>query len=232
VRAVLPIAVAIAAGGCNLVFESTLSESTPCKGQPDIVLCLDFEDEIDDGQADDRSPTRANATLGPAITTVERTATNQAILLAELESAVTVPANPALDIVGTLTFEVTVRLDANLMADATILDHPPAYAIKIDPTDGRVLCLIDGGSERVESNAPLGAGFHRITCRKALANLTMFVDGIQQQQTAGARLLVPTNRPTFIGNDAAGETPFVGAVDTVRIWKKALDGPVINGNSE
>jgi hypothetical protein len=217
----LSLSIALAAGGCSIVFEAIPENRSPCAGQEGLVLCLDFEDPLDDGLATDRSPSAADAAVGPNATTVERGLDNHAVHL-DAGDPIEVPVSPALDGLTAFTFELTVKLDVmvNAMFVPTLLEHSGSWAIAIIG-DGHAVCVLPdngviGSDERLDDGA-----LHRITCVKS-DRLSMFVDGNAQNASTMATLVAPTARPTLIGNNSASTGPLVGVVDSVRIWSRPL----------
>ncbi|MCW5806607.1 MAG: LamG domain-containing protein [Deltaproteobacteria bacterium] len=225
------LTLAVAAPGCGLLFDAT---ETPiprlCDGEgEDLVLCLDFEDPIDDRIAVDSSRTGASAELGAMVTQVVRAERNLAIRVGAGDSAVDVPEHPALAFAGPFTIELTVSIEGGLLP--VLVDHRPTYQLDTI-AGGAVRCSSGVGLDNsVVTNGPIPPGFHRITCVRD-DKLRLYVDGLQQNQIVDAAPPMPVLGPTFFGSNRNHMAQLTGTIDSVRFWNRALTTPEIVARTE
>ena len=224
-RAML-LAVALGTAGCNLVWKAVAKDRSPCVDQRDLVLCLDFQDEIDDGIATDRSPSGADALVGPNATKIMRGVDNEAVHLDPQGPPIEVPDNDRIDGLNQFTFELTVQFDGQVdVAPPTLLEHKWGYALTMSG-DGRAVCSLSDGAIIMSNTERLDDGrAHRITCVVS-EQLAMFVDGLAQNSSTPTTPVGPTKQSTLIGNGLAG------MVDTVRIWSRALSSTEVDETRE
>jgi hypothetical protein len=187
-------------------------------GDPDLLLCFDFETfaegELLDGSMYGHHATASDVTLvsspwGRAIATTEATR----IEVACFDDC---EANEG------LTLEARVRLEAMPPPGQRIgvLDNDLEYAITYSRNDG--LRCSTGGGELEGPQLPLGEWVH-VACTYDGADIRAYIDGVEvasvnENNTVGSG----DPSPIAVANTAPNwNEPFIGALDRVRVWRRA-----------
>ncbi|MEO8707286.1 MAG: LamG domain-containing protein [Kofleriaceae bacterium] len=217
---------------------TTATTVVPC-GTPDasgLVLCLEFEDGVDDGVLLDSSPNHRDAMtsgLVAAMRTVPATSTAGHVAAA---STIRVPANPALDVGAAYTYSAWVH-PASLPAQGVVyglFDHEQQYAMLIAhaPITGELETrCVHTGVQRYEWTSILPVGEWTF--------LACTWDGVQlcanrwTSATSHERFChVPTIPPNAAGaqglaigqlSDAgSAHSPLDGDLDSVQLYSRGM----------
>jgi hypothetical protein len=128
----------------NDTIDGSMIAVVPC-ATPDstnLVLCLEFEDRLDDGVSSDSSPGHHDATASGLATVTRNVPTMSTAAHVGTQSTTRVAEVPALELAGGYTFGVWVNPD-KLPVDGSVfgvLDHEEQYAMVIghSPVDGSI----------------------------------------------------------------------------------------------
>jgi len=211
---------------------TTPPAAEPCRtDEPGVVLCVDFEDRPLMNQAVDRSPKAANATA-VEVGTMMRTPGEQAAVLTD-RSSLTLPEASKLDL-ATFTIEMWIWPNFSTLKykdhDAGLFHNYGQYAMRIQD-DRRIICGLLG-DQRVTSDqaVPLREWSH-VTCRYAQGEMSVYLNG----KLSGASSISSIPLLDLFGSAIGSElrrTPtltaevvdrFIGGIDNVRIYDRALD---------
>ena len=187
-------------------------------GDPDLLLCFDFE-TLEDGQLLDGSMyghhasaldvTLSSSPWGRAIATTDATRI-------EVECFEDCEASEG------LTLEARVRLEAMPPQGQRIgvLDNDLEYAITYSRNDG--LRCSTGGGELTGPELPLFEWVH-VACTYDGADIRAYIDGVEVA-SVNENNAVGTGDPSpiAVANTAPNwNEPFIGALDRVRVWRRA-----------
>lgn len=146
---------------------------------------------------------------------------------------ITIDDNNDLDITGNISFGAWVypTSGANF---ARVIDKNTnfqggsymAYGIFSNSTTTNYYCRMStNGSTNVDvlSNAslPLNQWSH-ILCNYDGSDFKLYINGVEDNSTPATNSIVVTTGNLGIGNNPAGNNPFVGIIDEVGIWNRAL----------
>lgn len=182
--------------------------STLCK-VADLALCFAF-----DGAAVDGSP---NALAPSEVTAVAFVAgkEGQAASLGAA-SAIRFAPSPVFE-VTTATLEAWVKLAPNPAGDGVVFDDDGRFSLTI-LADGTVLCKSSGGA--VSGGKVIVDQWTHVACVVDGTRVHAYLDGIELAASAGSILSNPTLGAALGGNAPSGE-PFVGAIDSFRMFRVA-----------
>lgn len=175
-------------------------------GEPDLLLCFTFEGVVKDGSPNALVPTAvAGVTFGPG-------KVGQAAVLADT-SFIRYATAPLLT-VPVATVEAWVR-PTQLLAESVIFDADERYSMAVLP-NGALQCsssLVAGGI------VPVGVWTH-VACVFDGASYTAYVGGVLKSSGAGATGINAAASAAIGGNAPSGQ-PFVGAIDSLRVFNVA-----------
>lgn len=177
-------------------------------GEPDLLLCFSFEGEVKDGSPNAFAPTTTQGvTFAPG-------KVGQAVVLGNT-SFIRYASAPLLTAPVT-TVEAWVR-PAQVLAEGVIFDADERYAMSALP-DGSLQCntanvVVKGGV------LPIGVWTH-VACVYDGAKVQAYVGGVLANSGAGSNGTSPI-APASIGGNAPTGLPFVGAIDSFRVFKAA-----------
>lgn len=175
--------------------------------EPDLVLCFGFEGAVVDGSPNALVPTLSGVSFVPG-------KSGQAASFGPL-SAMRFAAAPAFE-VTTATIEAWVKLAANPPGDGVVFDDDNRASLTI-LADGTLLCKPTG----VPSTGKVVVGqWSHVACVFDGANVRAYVNGTEVGSGAGVIGSSPTSTAAVGGNAPSGE-PFVGAIDSFRVFKSA-----------
>jgi hypothetical protein len=217
----------------------------PCRtDEPGVALCVDFEDQPLMNVAADRSPNKNDATA-IAVGSTLRIAGEQAAVLSPM-SSLRVPESPALDLT-TFTIEMWIYPGALPVAKGTpdfgLFENHNQYTMRFQG-DHLIRC---GLSAALSADLPTTfnlatsreavppSKWSHVTCRYADGEMRVYVNGhLSGCKTMTA--LAPLGQLGLFGSAIGAElklTPaktavelkdrFIGGVDNVRIYDRALD---------
>lgn len=176
-------------------------------GASDLVLCFGFEGAIVDGSPNALVPTTSGVSFVPG-------KSGQAASFGPL-SAMRFAASPAFELTAA-TLEAWVKLAANPPGDGVIFDDDNRASLTI-LADGTLLCKPNGipsaGKVVVEQ-------WTHVACVFDGANVRAYVNGTEVGSGAGVIGSSPASTAAVGGNAPSGE-PFVGAIDSFRVFKVA-----------
>ena len=186
---------------------SEAATQTALCNEPDLMLCFGFEGAVIDGSPNALVPAVSGLTFGPG-------KSGQAAQLTA-SSAMTFAASPAFE-VTTATIEAWIKRAPNAPGDGVIFDDDNRASLTI-LADGSVLCKPSGATSggRVVSDQ-----WTHVACVFDGINAHVYLDGAEQNVAAGTIGSSPTSTAAVGGNAPSGE-PFVGAIDSFRVFRVA-----------
>lgn len=175
--------------------------------EPDLVLCLDFEDTLADGSPSSLSPSEA---------TEIRFAPGKHGRALELTDATVLRFDhaPALE-VSTATVEAWVYRDVLSFGDDTVFDDEARFSMTIE--QGGTLRCAGGPTSARGGTVPIATWTH-VACTFDGTSIAAWVDGAKKAAAKGAPA---TNAET----GAAVGAGFVGKIDALRVFSRALAAP-------
>jgi hypothetical protein len=195
-------------GASDAAVDADASPAPKLCGEPDLLLCFSFEGEVKDGSPNAFAP----GTQGITFTAGKA---GQAVVLTST-SFIRFATAPLLTAPVT-TVEAWVR-PAQVLAESVIFDADERYAMSALP-DGSLQCnttnvIVKGGL------LPLGAWTH-VACVYDGTKVRVYVGGALQNVADGSNGLVPVSMAAAVGGNAPTGQPFVGAIDSFRVFKVA-----------
>lgn len=181
---------------------------------PDLRACYDFAD-VGGGTLTDRSMYENHGTV--TAVGVEAGPFDGAVRFSD-DARVEIPDAPSLDLVGPVSFEAWVYVDALPDIDRMgIVDNDGQYSAMLYAGEG-IRC--QGGSAQASTSAfPTGDWFH-VACVHDGAALEIWIDGQLEGSGAGGNPIATESvDPVAIGDSSPDYTvPLDGMVGAVRIW--------------
>ncbi len=180
-----------------------------------IRLCLDFEDPSLDPTVADLSTFGHDGTA-IAVNPMARAGQQAASFVTG--SSVHVAETPDLDIGDHLTYELWIDvLDPTAMVWP--LDNDGQYALGV--SQDHLFCYANGFY--ADTSVSLGTqSWHHVACTYGAGRLTAYVDGQQAACTMARGMIKNANKNgTNVGAN------FVGGIDDVHVYARALDGSEI-----
>ncbi|CAN5880870.1 hypothetical protein BH11MYX2_BH11MYX2_27850 [soil metagenome] len=182
-----------------------------CPGDPSLLACYSFDSTLIDSTGRGNDATGVDVTFVPGIEG----------MAAQFESTSRADVTPNLD-ASAITIDAWVNREA-LASDGLVFDHDARWAMGFT-SEGQLLCsltpIILAKSATI---VPEGVWTH-IACTFAADSVDGYIAGVDVV-TDGGGVVTAGNTEAAIGGDApAGQTgkPFVGAIDRMRIWSRAL----------
>lgn len=174
----------------------------------DLALCLAFENDVKDGSPNGLAAAAANVTYVPG----------KDGLAASLgaTSSIRYPANAAFE-TSAATIEAWVRRSASATADGVVFDADSRYSLTITSALD-VLCKTSGGAVAGGKITP--EKWAHVACVVGGGVVRVYLDGVEQGNAAGSVAPAPTATEAAGGNAPSGE-PFVGAMDSLRVFRVA-----------
>lgn len=225
------VAVLLAASGCHLAFPLAEApvDRDPCD-EDSLVLCLDFEDDLTDGDVPDRSGTGNDAQVPADLMPVTRGLSRG--IAVDTTTVVEVAEHQTLDLPGEMTVDLWFGYDlAPTDPYVGLIDNEAQYGIAFRP-DLTVACSFTLGANTayLAVSQPLnGRSWYHVTCVRRIDVLVLFIDGVHAMTTPLPSEPTQTsgNESLFIGRDGDGSgtslRPLTGRIDDVRIFARALD---------
>ena len=203
----------------------------PCRsGEPGVALCVDFEDRPLLATAIDRSP-YANHVVAVNVAPRQRLADEQGVTLRST-SSLRVPESAALDL-ARFTIEMWIFPEQRppKRADVGLFDNPGQYTMRLRD-DLRIRCGVSGDLPVSSDSTVPEQQWSHVACRYADGELRVYVNGhLSDCRTVTPRALaVPAGsaigaelRPSLDLATAAPADHFIGGIDNVRVYDRALD---------
>lgn len=230
----------LALTGCQVLFPLDPPVDAPpselCTG-PDVALCLRFDDDFElDGTADDASPAAHPVSVTDAVprTRISGDITSPAI---GTQNTTRITAGPAgsLDLAGPLTLDFQALIP-RATADGLVIDNVNQYSISTT-TDGFDNTTLQCAYVSAISGSPpvvvtafvpgITERWVHIACVVDIdrGRVTLHVDGGEVGVTMASDM-VSTNGDSelHIASSGADSRKWIGALDNVRITRRALDG--------
>lgn len=176
-------------------------------GEPELVLCFGFEGAISDGSPNKLTPLVGGVSFVPG-------KLGQAASFGPA-SAMRFNPSPALEVTAA-SVEAWVKLAPNPTGDGVIFDNDNRFSLTV-VADGSVLCK----PNLVASTGKLVADqWTHVACVFDGATARVYVGGVEQNAGPGIIGSSPTSTAAVGGNAPSGE-PFVGAIDSFRVFRGA-----------
>ena len=176
-------------------------------GASDLALCFAFEGAVEDHSPSALKPTVSGVSFAPGVT-------GQAALF-NAASFVRFAASPSLELT-TATIEAWVKLAPNPTGDGVIFDDDNRASLTI-LANGTVLCKPNGAA--INAKVVVDQWTH-VACVFDGANAHLYVSGFAVGSGPGVIGSSPTSTAAVGGNAPSGE-PFVGAIDSLRVFRVA-----------
>lgn len=212
----------------------------PCRtNEQGVVLCVDFEDASLAGQAIDRSP-HQNHAVARDVGSIPREPPGEQAAQLSNASSLRVRESASLDL-ATFTIEMWIRPDRAQpkgkdggKTDHGLFDNHGHYAMRIRE-DLKIRCGIgpDAAARVSSESAVPGQTWSHVACTYAGGEMRVYVNGHLSDCQALVAPAFASDRGSAIGAeiDPAGldglRDRFLGGVDNVRIYDRALDGPAL-----
>lgn len=178
----------------------------------DLALCLRFE-----GNTMDQSPTAINPVEATGITFVGGGKEDQAAQFTQA-SALRFAPNPVFDLPANgATIEAWIKREAT-GADAVVFDDDARFSLTINAA-GNVWCKSSGGAIIGATQVPVAQWAH-VACVIENGTMKAYLNGAQDAAGPGSIVASPTSAAAIGGNSPSGE-PFVGLIDSFRVFKAA-----------
>jgi len=179
--------------------------------QPDVRLCLDFEDTALVPVIDDNSLGRHDAT---ALLVDSMPRANQHAALVTVGSSITVPEASDLDIAPNVTIEMWLRPNV-LGTNPSPLANTGQYALGIQ--NDKVTCTFGSHTAVSDQQLEIGKWAH-VACSYDGTTIKVYFDGdLDACQTASGTIANTNVSGTAI---AAG---YAGGIDDVHVYARTLD---------
>lgn len=184
--------------------------STTCTAS-DLVMCFRFEGNTSDQSAAPLTP--ATATGITFVTGKEEQAGRFTA-----SSALRFAPNPAFDLpANAATVEAWINRE-NTGADAVVFDDDERLSLTINAA-GRLWCKSSGGAVIGATVLPVNQWLH-VACVVDGGTMKAYLNGAVDGQGSGAIASRPAAAAAIGGNSPDGE-PFVGAIDSFRVFRSA-----------
>ena len=175
----------------------------------DLVLCFPFENSVTD-----KGPNAIAPAQSTNVTFVLGKDGRAAVF--DATSAVRFGGNAAFDVTNA-TVEAWIKRTANPGGDGVIFDADGRFSLTLEP-DGDVKCKT-GNADVVAGKVTADVWAH-VACTFDGAKLRVYIDGSLKDTDNGSIGSSPGSGAAIGGNAPAGE-PFLGAIDSLRVFKVA-----------
>jgi len=193
-------------------------------GDPTLRLCLDFEGALpSDGSP---SPNTVNSTGVASTTRATPGGGSEGAARVDTGSQIQIPETASLDITPQITLAAWINPDRLPTAGESrfgILDNDGQYSMFLH-ADGTVTCNVNAGAvtQPISPNV-----WTHVGCVADGSKLFIYRDGSEDQHVNNTAAIMTTSTSgTRIGQDdlggGAGQQNFIGQLDDVRIWARAL----------
>jgi hypothetical protein len=179
-------------------------------GVSDLAVCFPFE-----GSVTDLSP---RAIVPATVTNVSFVAGRDGQAGSfDATSALRLAPNDAFES-SSATIEAWIkRSAAGAAADGVIFDADGRYSLTITAA-GAILCKTSGGA--ASAGALLNDVWTHVACVVGGGAVRVYMNGVELTNAAGSITASPTSAEAIGGNSPSGE-PFLGAIDSLRIFRVA-----------
>lgn len=172
-----------------------------------LVLCFEFEQSTKDSSVNG---------LDPATTQGVSFTPGHAGYAAELAgtSAIRLDYSPLLNVTA-LTIEAWVNLAPNVSGKSVVFDADDRYSMEIE-SNGDLKCIAAGGSET--GGTVVKGTFTHVACTiDSNGKIRNYVGGVERD-TGSGRLATSNTGTAAVGGNAPSGDPFVGAIDSLRVF--------------
>ncbi|MDF2698324.1 MAG: hypothetical protein K0S65_6708 [Labilithrix sp.] len=184
--------------------------STTCAG-PDLALCFAF-----DGNTVDQSAAKLTPDVVANISFAPGKAGQAASFVAT--SALRFAPNAAFELpAGAATIEAWIKRQ-NAGADAVVFDDDGRFSLTINAA-GNVWCKSSGGAITGGTVVPVDQWAH-VACVIDAGTMRAYLNGNEDASGPGAVGSSPTSPAAIGGNSPDGE-PFLGLIDSFRVFRSA-----------
>lgn len=194
-----------------------------CSPDPTLVACWPFDgDTLDDsGHHDDATPIDVTFVAGSDGGSAVQTDAQTQLLVAESSS---------LDPTDQLTVEAWIYMDALPSGETFLFDNDDQYGLGLDAGGNLFTEMLrgDGSAAGVTSVVTIGLGaWHHVAMRyDATTTIDILIDGavVGTNPAIGPITTQGSNGSRIAGDAGAATTPpFIGRVDSVRVWSVARE---------
>jgi hypothetical protein len=241
---VLRVGALLLLGGCNVVFP--LDQAAVC-AHDGLLLCLTFEDNLDDGVARDFSDRRLSAKAG-AVEQVERG--DELALRLNADSDVVLEYPKLFDLERPYTIDLWVNYNSPLSERPpvlsptqhgdVVLDYDQQWTIQIgriaETAPEYIYCSTHAGGMGTGSKAAIPRdGWHHVACvvdaesmePEHTPEIRLWLDGRMMPFEFGQHVHGESFRgsrafPRIGAQSISGDFEFTGELDNLRIWNRAL----------
>ncbi|MBS2013129.1 MAG: LamG domain-containing protein [Deltaproteobacteria bacterium] len=185
------------------------SPTPPLCTVSDLVLCMPFDGAVADKGPNRFAPTEvANVTFGPG--------KNGMAAQLDATSVIRLGASPSLDVTHA-TIEAWITRAPGASGDGVVFDADNRFSLTIE-ADGDVKCKT-ASADVIAGKVATGVWTH-VACTFDGSKLRVYIDGTLKDTDNGAITPSPGSGAAIGGNAPAGE-PFLGAIDSLRVFSVA-----------
>jgi hypothetical protein len=186
-----------------------------------LVLCLLFEHQngatslIDESQYGNNS-SALNATFATGI--------DMQALVNEGELESQIDESPSLDVVREISMEMWVKPAASVDGHQWLFDNNSQWAMYLEATNSFGCFLGPGGSVSSAQGVIVAGSWQHLACVYDGVTIKLYLNGKSVMQTDFASDLSVSgqNGSCVAHNCLAAGNPYLGQMDTLRVWSRAL----------
>lgn len=193
--------------------EDATTPSTLCTAN-DLALCLAFEGNVNDGSPNKLAVTASNVGFGAG-------RAGQGAVLSGVSQMSLGPS--AVFDATEITVEAWIKLSASALGDAVVFDADNRYSLTVTAAR-QVWCKSSGGA--VMAGAVTPEQWTHVACVVGGGSVRAYVNGGEVGAQPGAVVASPASAQAVGSNCPSGE-PFVGVLDSVRVFRVARSGTEI-----
>lgn len=180
---------------------------SPFCSEPNLVLCYEFEGNTNDGSGNALNPATVEGVSfipGKAGQAAELGAT----------SFIRLGYSALLNVTG-VTIEAWVNLSPDVLSKGVVFIADNRYSMEIDE-NGELKCIAAGGAET--GGVVVKGQFTHVACTiDSVGAIRNYVGGIERKTGAG-RLATSDTATAAIGGGTPSGSPFVGSIDSLRVF--------------
>jgi hypothetical protein len=214
-------ALLVGLSGCQLIFNVDATDSTPlpCR-QQGLLVCLPFEDSIDDMFFDDHGPNGLDVEL-TAVATMPRD--GEQALAVTAESNVVFLTNDPFDLQAPVTWDAWIFFSGVVAEERIIFDNHQQYGLGL-LSNMKAACYLNVSGNLGATVDAIPDEWQHITCTFDGTDVRIYRNGGLSPNFQGRTgdIFVDPVLPR-IGRAGDGTRPFEGGIDNFRIWTRLLD---------
>lgn len=197
---------------------------------PGLVLCLNFEDPIALGADYSEVPKEVSVTAAASVPRQDMVANELALELADA-SIVALVDNDPFDLQAPLSIDLWVDYTKFTNTERVLFDNHFQYTVSLGAATNTVTCSFIVNDLLVFGSSNINPGAWRhVACTYDGTTAIAYVDGVPSPtSTVGTGTINPEPTAPKIGRSGlAGDRPFAGNIDNLRVWHRLLSPTEIN----